>query len=502
MKTNRYITYLALLAMTMIPTGCSDFLDEQTRGKVFNNVLTTENGLESALTGAYRGWANCWSYGFTNGWACEMTLGGDDLTCPPGTGNTQEYDRFYVKDTNSSSPTVYWGCYKAIQGANNVIEHAEACNTTEATRNAILGEAYFIRAASYFWLVRCYGGVPLITSAVFDESLLDAEKASTADVYTLIEDDLQKAIQLLGNGRRSNQMGRPNKGAAQAILAEVYLAEAGYPLQKQGYYAKAAEMARQVINNRSAYGFDFEKSYDILWANDETTSGYNKEDIFLIPCNKANGNTINAEIGYWAYPGEIGGWDVVFSELTFFNEFPEGPRKDATFAYTVTQQDGTVLTWQKLKYARPYYKKLMKSFTAPNYYAYNSSVPIRMLRFSQTALTYAEAKARSGAPDVLAYEMINTIRQRAGLEPYSGLSTADFIQKCVDERAWELAGEKVRWFDIVRLKLIPSLLAKRNPADNQPLRTITDDCYLFPLPQHDALLNAKLNADRTDGSTD
>lgn len=91
------------------------FLEEDTRGKVFDDVLTSQNGLESALIGAYRGWANCWTYGFTNGWATEMTLGGDDLTCPPGTGNTQEYDRYDVKNTNSSSPAVYWGCYKAIQ---------------------------------------------------------------------------------------------------------------------------------------------------------------------------------------------------------------------------------------------------------------------------------------------------------------------------------------------------------------------------------------------------
>lgn len=70
-------------------TACSDFLEEDTRGKVFDDVLTSQNGLESALIGAYRGWANCWTYGFTNGWATEMTLGGDDLTCPPGSGNTQ-----------------------------------------------------------------------------------------------------------------------------------------------------------------------------------------------------------------------------------------------------------------------------------------------------------------------------------------------------------------------------------------------------------------------------
>jgi hypothetical protein len=497
MKNNIIYQGLAILIAASMTSSCSDFLDENTRGKVFDNVLATQNGLESALVGAYRGWANCWSYGFTNGWATEMTLGGDDLTCPPGTGNTQEFDRYFVHDTNSSSPTVYYGCYKAIQGANNVLEHADACKGDTAIISEIKGEAYFIRAASYFWLVRCHGAVPLITTAEFSESAIETDKASVSDIYAQIEGDLGKAINLLGNSRRNGEEGRPNKGAAKAVLAEVYLQEAGWPLKKDGYYAKAADMAKDVIMNRSKYGFDFEDSYDVLYENDETKTGYNKEDIFMIPCNKSAGNTINAMYGYWAYPGELGGWDVVFSELTFFNEFPEGPRKTATFAYSVTTKNGKVIPWQQLKYARPYYKKLMKSDKAPNYYNYASQIPMRMLRFSQTALTYAEAKARSGGPDDLAYEMLNTIRKRASLPTYSNLSASDFADKCVQERAWELCGERVRWFDMVRLELVESVIAKKDSKDNQPLHAVTKADYTFPIPQHDALLNAKLNADRS-----
>ncbi|MCI1639701.1 MAG: RagB/SusD family nutrient uptake outer membrane protein [Bacteroidales bacterium] len=495
MKKNKLISGLILISAAVLSCGCSGFLDESTNGKVFDNVLDTETGLESALVGAYRGWANCWTYGFNNGWATEMTLGGDDLTCPPGTGNTQEFDRYLVHDTNSSSPTVYWGCYKAIQGANNVIEHADGCSGDADNIKAITGEAHFIRAFSYFWLVRCYGKVPLIKTAVFSTDDVSVDPASISDVYDLIESDLDDAIKMLSNSRRSGQEGRPNIGSAKALLAEVYLAEAGFPLKKSGYYAKAAAMAGDVIKNRITYGFDFEDSYDVLYENDETKTGYNKEDIFMIPCNKSAGNDINAMYGFWAYPGELGGWDVVFSELTFFNKFPAGPRKDATFAYTVTTQDGKVIKWQDLKYARPYYKKLMKNPDVSNYYNYASQIPMRMLRFTQTALTYAEAKARSDGPDALAYEMLNRIRTRAGLSTYSGLGASDFADKCVQERAWELCGERVRWFDIVRLELLDQVIAEKDPSDNQPLHAVSESDYFFPIPQHDALLNAKLNSE-------
>lgn len=491
------ILYIGLLAIaSTMNFSCSDFLEEDTRGKVFDNVLESQNGLESALIGAYRGWANCWTYGFNNGWATEMTLGGDDLTCPPGTGNTQEYDRYDVKDTNSSSPTVFWGCYKAIQGANIVINNADKCQGDVKVINQIVGEAYFIRAFSYYWLVRCHGRIPLMLNSVFDVADLEKELSSVKDVYTQIESDLNQAIGKLQNQRRNGEPGRPNKGAAIALLAEVYLSEAGWPLKETDKYALAAEKAKEVIDNHAVYGFDFESSYDVLYENDDRKSGINKEDIFTIPCNLSAGNTLNAMYGFWAYPGEIGGWDVVFAELAFYNSFPEGPRKEATFATTFKKPNSEqVLKWQDLKNPRPYYKKLMKNENAPNYYNYSSQIPMRMLRYSQTALTYAEAKARSGVPDELAYACLNTIRNRAGLSNYSNLSSQEFAEKCVQERAWELCGERVRWFDLVRLEILADVVKNKDPKDNKPIpQTITERVYTFPIPEHDKLLNSKLNA--------
>ncbi|WP_085537303.1 RagB/SusD family nutrient uptake outer membrane protein [Massilibacteroides vaginae] len=493
MKRNILYSLVILFLITFTHSGCSGFLEENTRGKVFDNVLSTQNGLEAALTGAYRGWANCWTYGFNNGWATEMTLGGDDLTCPPGTGNTQEFDRYDVKNTNSSSPTVFWGCYKAIQGANNIIDNYEACTGSANVITQIAGEAYFIRAYSYYWLVRCHGDIPLMLKAAFDLNDLNIQPSTVKEVYTQIEADLAKAIEMLEDNRRNSEAGRPNKGSALALLAEVYLSEAGWPLKETEKYALAASTAKEVIDNKAKYGFDLESSYAVLYENDETNSGINKEDIFTIPCNRANGNTTNAMYGYWAYPGELGGWDVVFSELTFYKEFPEGVRKDATFATTVKTQDGNVLTWQELKNPRPYYKKLMKNEKAPDYYNFASSVPMRMLRYTQTVLTYAEAKARSGGPDQLAYDCLNSIRTRAELSTYSGLSAEEFANKCIDERVWELCGERVRWFDMVRLEIIQQVLSKRDPSDNQPLHAITEKSYTFPIPQHDELLNVNLN---------
>ena len=138
----------------------------------------------------------------------------------------------------------------------------------------------------------------------------------------------------------------------------------------------------------------------------------------------------------------------------------------------------------------------MKNPNVANYYNYASSIPMRMLRYSQTVLTYAEAKARSGGPDQLAYDLLNKIRKRAGLSSYSDLTVSDFADKVVQERAWELCGERVRWFDMVRLEIVKDVVAKKDPKDNQPLHAITEKDYTFPIPIHDELLDSQLNSDR------
>ena len=80
-------------------------------------------------------------------------------------------------------------------------------------------------------------------------------------------------------------------------------------------------------------------------------------------------------------------------------------------------------------------------------------------------------------------------RLRAGLTPLSGLSNDDFINSVVNERAWEFAGEYLRWFDIVRLQLLPQINAARDPSENAVIGPVK---YTLPIPAHDALLNPNL----------
>jgi hypothetical protein len=197
----------------------------------------------------------------------------------------------------------------------------------------------------------------------------------------------------------------------------------------------------------------------------------------------------NTNYGFSAMPGDISGWDDYFPEINFFLEFPAGPRKDKTFRTQFVLDDGSTIQWQQTQTKHPYYGKFWIKNDVKNYV---SSLPYPMMRYAHVLTIYAEAKARSGGPDQAAYDAINAIRQRAGLDPLVGLSADAFAAAVVQERAWEFAGERTRWFDLVRLEMVEAANATKHPDDLTPINAITRDDYTFPLPISETLANPNL----------
>src|SRR5919202_178737 len=446
---------LLLTVVAMLGASCKNYLEEDTTGLLYGpNVLSTQDGLESALTGAYRGLGNQWTYGFLHPSANAATIGSDDVTTHPASNKAdwREFDQFNVSTTNQRSGAVYNGCYKAIQGANNVINNYEKTVGTKATIDIIAGEAFFIRAFSYYWLTRFYGSIPLVTVGEYSSDLLTIKKSTPAEVYNLIVADLQKAETMLPTTRRDP--GRPNAGSAKAYLADVYLTMAGWPLKQTDKYDLAAAKAKEVIDNSAKYGFSLMPTFAAVFENDPSVAII-PESVFQINGFTGGSGTANATYGNTTMPGEEGGWDDMFAELNFFRDFPEGPRKDATFR-TEFGLGAAKIPWQQSLTKHPYYKKW---YIKGNIVTSSISLPSVMMRYAHVLTIYAEAKARgTGGPDQAAYDALNQIRLRgraAGTKPLSpadGLTATQFADEVVQERAWEFACERTRWFDLIRLE--------------------------------------------------
>lgn len=480
------ITLLFLFAWL---AGCSNFLEEEPKGQVVGaEAISTVAGLEAALTGTYKGLLRTWARGFLTAALQAYVMGGDDVSTIPG-GNKwdfREFDQFDVTPANPRMAQIWSGAYKTIQGANNIIENYTTVTGDQATIDGIVGEAYFLRALSYYWLVRGYGDIPLITTAKFSNDLLNVQKNKPAEVYKLIEADLLEAEKRVPDTKRAP--GRPNKGSVKALLADVYLTEAGWPLKETAKYALAAAKAREVIDNKATYKFDLVPDLATLWSGKASAVG-TSEEVFAFQTSANFGGSTNSLYGLPSTPADENGWDDFLAEIAFFNRFPAGKRKDITFHTVFTKPDGTKIPWQQSLAKHPYYAK----FRLEDNTQFSSSQPIHMIRYAHVLLVYAEAQARSeGTPNAQAYAAVNAVRSRAGLPALAGLSGPDFEAAVVDERAWEFAGEWTRWWDLVRLEKVEEANANKAPDDLKPTGAITKSDYWYPIPIGDANINPNL----------
>jgi len=479
-----------LLVLGLCVASCADFLEEDLSTLITSEsgALNNEAGLTAALAGAYKPLTATWGSGLGNASTQAILMGSDDLTTHKASNKAdfREFDQFKVAQQNGRLPFVWSGAYKSIQGCNNIIANYKNATGDAAAINQIAGEAFFLRAYNYFWIVRLWGEAPLVLEThVFNEEILSVSSNSTSDLYDQIIDDLEEAEVLLSDLKP--QPGRASKGSAKAILAEVYLQMAGWPLNDNSKYAMAASKAKEVIDNEDTYGFGLMEDFADLWPNATTNNDGNKEEVFALNFWAGQWYNGNAVYGSPARPSDEGGWDDYFTELTFFNEFPDGYRKDITF-YTELA-DGT--PWQNFETGRPYFEKLQGPVND-----WLNAVTLPLERMAEVYLIYAEAQvmATGNTSDASALEAVNKIvRRGAGLPIDTPDAAVDWTSatqdEIVQEKAWEFAGEYCRWFDLVRLQKVEEVVAKKDPDDLQPLGPIQ---YFLPLPASETLANPNL----------
>lgn len=486
-----------ILVLALLFAGCQKLTEDPKGSLTPQSFYKTLDDLNAAVTGVYYPLiSGSWSdFASSTIWA--PLMGSDDITTQPQDEGFAESDRFIVSNTNTQLSSTGWTYpYKVVYAANTVL--AGAVTVTKGSKEAIgadLGQVRFLRAWAYFWIVRLYGNIPLDTTGKLDYTL---NKAPVKDVYSLIISDLQYAV---GNLPLSwdNQPGRPTSWTAKALLAEVYLTMGGWPVKDASKYAAAASLERDVIDNgpyvllphfADVFKIANRNAGDIVWAIE---CGAFPQ--YIPPY-------LNSQPGAATDPVEESGWQDMFAEVGFYKRFPPGPRKDATFHTRLA--DGT--PWTDWSIHHPFYAKYRDGTvknSADYQYDFWASLNVVFIRFDKVLLTYAEARdMANGGPDASAYEAINEVRRRAmdlpvhtpapGVDLQPGLSQAAFRDSVIAERGWEFAGEYTRWFDLIRTEKLEEMTALKDPLDMTPLKPVSHDDYLMPIPYAETVMDPKL----------
>jgi len=471
--------------------SCSDYLNEDLSSRITfdNEQFNTEAGLLAALVGTYKPMSHTWWSGYGNISVLGVLMGSDDLTTSKKSGKAwrMEFDWFRVDENNQALSYIWNGAYQSIRGANLIIANYSKTTGNPEIINQIAGEAYFLRAYNYFWIARLWGDAPLmLESHQYQEGDLIASCTPVAGIYAQIVEDLKMAGELMGHTKP--QPGRVCKGTAKAILAEVYLHMAGWPLNDASCYALAAAKAREVIENEDLYGFGLMEDFGHLWPDSLSNFDGNKEEVFALNFWGGEWWNCNALYGLAARPAGKEGWGDFMAELTFFNDFPGGYRKEITFLTEL--EDGT--PWQEFRHdPRPHYRKMVGP--APEW---QNAISLPLERMAEVYLVFAEARvmATGNPKDPDALEAVNKIvRRGAGLPVNTPDPSVDWTEATQDdivqEKAWEFAGEYCRWFDLVRLQMVEEVVARKDPDDLQPRGPIR---YFMPYPASDAHLYPKI----------
>ena len=409
----------------------SDFLDVDSKDRVDAVDAETTYDPVMLVNGIY-GEMTEWDYAFSWLGVTEIISDNADKGSSPTDGGSDKLilDNLEHTAATGSIDAMWTRFYKTIGRANQSIRYTENYGLTDQNyKNRLVGEAKFLRALHYFWLVRMFGDVPI---QEIDNTESWVTRRSKADVYAYIEQDLLDAINLLPNKNQypSADLGRATKGAAQGLLAKVYLYEEKW---QQAY-----DMAGNVMTS-GQYGL--EPDYAKIWRLD----GENGiESLFEV---QARGQSVAHGVQQYSQTQGArgtGGWGWGFNVpsqnlLDAFNAAGDNIRRDATIIFRgETLYDGRLVP---NTVENPMYNE--KAYSSANLGDADGDKNIRILRYGEILLIRAEAATHIGAD---AATPLNLVRTRVNLAPISSPTKEDVWK----ERRLELAFEHDRWFDIVR----------------------------------------------------
>lgn len=472
MKRIYTLSLFLIIALSLSLSSCEDDLNVPPNNAMSEtDFLNNPDNAIQLVNGVYNKQLDYNMYSFP--WIGMTSITSDDAdkgsTSTDTGADKHKMDNLTFGSSDISISDVWKGRYDGIYRANNALFYLEQLTIDASLKNRLIAEVKFLRALFYFDLVRCYGGVPLVTTKI---DINDSEqitnivyvRKSKEETYAVIESDLMDAIEILPlKGQYgSNDLGRASKGAAQALLAKVYLYQEKWQL--------AYDMSGQVITSGQ---YDLLTDYAEVWRE----VGENKaESIYEVQATLTNGLR-----DYTNVQGPRGtpdlGWGFNSPSLALSNAYEANDvRRVATIMYVestpFTLWDGFQgsPTWNNPRYNYKAYQSSIaeswngdKGATAKNF---------RILKYSDILLIRAEAAAELGIMNE-ATDLVNQIRIRAGLTELTNVTINDVWR----ERRFEMAMEHDRWFDLIRTGQAASAMAANGKT------FIVGTHELFPIPQ-------------------
>jgi len=494
--------FFALAAMVVSMAGCS--LDEPTYGNTTkDNFYQKETDIEEALTGAYVQLRQTW-----NEYALDHYFVGDCTTDDALKGGSSDGDRgevyametFNITTDNSEVERRWSILYKLINRCNDVISYAPNAAGDASTLQRYALEAKALRAFGYYCLVTTFGGVPIITEPMTPTQILTVARSSAEDVFKLIVEDCEAASELPSRTEyAAADVYRCTRGFAKTMLAKAYMF--------QGDYTNAETVLHEIVEVDKDYSLldDYGKNWRTEYENSSESifeianKLYDKE--IATGTNVPHFFTSRNVSGYQGY-----GFHVPTTDL--FNAFDaDDPRITYVFTRTGDRYVGDTEDQDNSLSATGFhdYKMTVPTVEKEGYNVWMIPYNIRLIRYSDVLLLYAEALNENGKP-AKALTYLNEVRSRArntnptdprrSKQAYTPQVTVNTLKDITEtdkaalreiiwrERRCELAMEGWRRDDLMRQKRFGEVMrAYAAKYDTDKGKNFNDERdYLLPIP--------------------
>jgi hypothetical protein len=393
-------------------------------------------------------------------------LSADEISLYPGAHNNavQYYYQNSLTGNNLNNPDFWTAFYKEIAIANTAIEALTASSgLTASVKQQLLGEAKFVRAFCYFYLLNLYGDVPLaLTTDYKVNSMLP--RASKENVYSQIVADLKEAQSLLSANfpdasllNTTIDRVRPTKWSASALLARTYL--------YRGQWADAEGEASSIITNTTLFdtvslaNAFLKNNKEAIWQLQPVNSGWNTEDarIFLLPVSG---------------PDQVG--HPFYMSKQLFNSFEIGDKRKTYWIDTVSR--GGLHYFYPVKYKSANYNDPITEYQT-------------VFRLSEQYLIRGEARAQQSKISE-ALSDLNLIRHKAGLNDVTITDITTLLNTIQHERQVEFFTEwGHRWLDLKRTGKIDEVM---NGTASAKGGTWNSNWQWYPISNQELLLNPNL----------
>lgn len=475
-------------------TACEDFLNIAPQDAVTpENFFESESDFKQAVDGIYAPLQQL--YNNEASWAMgEMRSDNThyfynvDYRLP----FPEEVADFLNGSENDVTEDKYYINYDIISRANQVLSVIDDAELEPSLKNNFKGQALFLRALSYFDLVKYFGGVPLHLSPSNNMETAFLPRASVEEVYAQIQADASASAELLPD-KATQEAGRATSGAALTLLGDVYI-----NLQE---WDKAEEVLRQIdgyelLNDYAAIYEPANKNnaesiFEVQYMEGTSLGLHSSFPYFFVPLTPDHAQLTKGPTGSQSVPGS--GWNIPTEDLLAAYEDRE---KDQRFSASIAFHTGPSPISDTSYVNLPYIKKYQHSHSIFG----ESDQNFPVYRYAEVLLMLAEVLNEQNQT-AEAREFLNRVRRRAGLNDLNISDQAALREAILKERRVELAFENKRWIDLVRTgNAIEVMTAYGSKLKSDPAYyylssasyNVNEHHLLFPIPFLEIQVNPDL----------